>query len=123
MSLYFSLLPPVLDRDAFIKQFLNVLRAIVRESFWDPMHTIGCQVPHLMLKRYFRKIFAKLEAKARRSVFQRLSENKTTSFGFELCFGLWKMPLQVGWAVTKSGFLPQRNKKQRFQNTFFEIFK
>jgi len=41
----------------------------------------------------------KLEAKARRSLLQCFSEKGSTSFGFKLCFGLWKMSLQVGQAV------------------------
>jgi len=39
---------------------------------------------------------AKLEAKARRSLLPRFSEKRPMDFGFELCFGFWKMSLQVG---------------------------
>ena len=47
----------------------------------------------------FQKLFPKLEAKAGTSLLQRFNEKRPVSFGFELCFGLWKMSLQVGQAV------------------------
>ena len=42
------------------------------------------------LQRHFPKLFAMLEAKARRSLLPGFSEKRPTSFSFEVCFELWE---------------------------------